>query len=62
MSWRLPVEWTPGRKGRWVLGLGVSVSHDGDKADVGVRGSLRTDFTLRELFGRGAARPPEKAP
>lgn len=61
VNWRLPAEWTPGRKGRWVLGLGVSVNHDGDKADVGVRGSLRTDFTLRELFGRGAARAPEKA-
>ncbi len=50
VSWRLPAKWTPGRKTRWVLGLGVSMSAGDGETDVGVRGSLRTDLTLRDLF------------
>jgi hypothetical protein len=55
VSWRLPAKWTPGRKTRWVLGCGVSVSAGDGGTDIGVRGSLRTDFTLRELFSRKKA-------
>ena len=36
-SWKLPADWTPGRKGRWVLGLGLSATFGGDKPDFGVR-------------------------
>lgn len=59
VSWRLPAKWTPGRKGRWVLGFGASVTVGDGETDFGVRGSLRTDFTLRELFRRKAAPPDE---
>lgn len=56
VSWRLPAQWTPGRKGRWILGLGFAASYDGEETDLGARGSLRTDFTLRELLRRKPAR------
>ncbi len=57
VAWKLPTGWTPGHKGRWVLGLGVSATFGGDEPDFGIRGSLRTDFNLKNLFRRNRGVP-----
>lgn len=54
VSWKIPAKWTPGRKNRWVLGFGLSAAAGNGDVDFGVRGSLRTDLTLRDLFRTGA--------
>lgn len=54
--WVLPQKYTFGSKGKWLLGLGLRLTHGPDGNDVGLNAKLRVNFDFKRLLGR------EKAP
>jgi hypothetical protein len=50
--WVLPAKYTLGSKGKWLLGLGLRLSHGPDGNDVGVNAKLRVNFDFKRLLGR----------
>lgn len=49
--WVLPAKYTLGSKGKWLLGLGLRLSHGPDGNDVGVNAKLRVNFDFKRLLG-----------
>lgn len=49
--WVLPAKYTFGSKGKWLLGLGLRLSHGPDGNDVGVNAKLRVNFDFKRLLG-----------
>ncbi|HEY8994991.1 MAG TPA: hypothetical protein VIM71_10040 [Lacunisphaera sp.] len=50
--WVLPPKYTFGSKGKWLLGLGLRLTHGPDGNDVGLNAKLRVNFDFKRLLGR----------
>jgi hypothetical protein len=50
--WVLPQRYTFGSKGKWLLGLGLRLTHGPDGNDVGLNAKLRVNFDFKRLLGR----------
>lgn len=51
LVWALPPKYTFGAKGKWLLGLGLRLSHGPDGNDIGVNAKLRVNFDFKRLLG-----------
>ncbi|MES1168379.1 MAG: hypothetical protein ABUL61_04335, partial [Oleiharenicola lentus] len=58
--WVLPQKYTFGTKGKWLLGLGLRLTHGPDGNDVGLNAKLRVNFDFKRLLGR--KKDPASAP
>lgn len=50
--WVLPARYTFGSKGKWLLGMGLRLTHGPDGNDVGLNAKLRVNFDFKRLLGR----------
>ena len=57
LVWALPPKYTFGAKGKWLLGLGLRLSHGPDGNDIGVNAKLRVNFDFKRLLGRKKEAP-----
>jgi hypothetical protein len=55
--WVLPQRYTFGSKGKWLLGLGLRLTHGPDGNDVGLNAKLRVNFDFKRLLGRKKSAP-----
>lgn len=53
--WVLPQKYTFGARGKWLLGLGLRLTHGPDGNDVGLNAKLRVNFDFKRLLGRKKA-------
>lgn len=49
--WVIPQKYTPGSKGKWLLGFGLRLSRGVDGYDVGASAKLRLNFDFKRLLG-----------
>ncbi|WP_415909336.1 hypothetical protein [Oleiharenicola sp. Vm1] len=50
--WTLPPKYTFHAKGKWLLGVGLRLTHGPDGNDVGLNAKLRVNFDFKRLLGR----------
>jgi hypothetical protein len=50
--WVLPKKYTFGSRGKWILGVGLRLTHGPDGNDVGLNAKLRVNFDFKRLLGR----------
>jgi len=50
--WVLPQKYTFGARGKWLLGVGLRLTHGPDGNDVGLNAKLRVNFDFKRLLGR----------
>lgn len=50
--WVLPEKYTFHSKGKWLLGVGLRLSHGPDGNDIGLNAKLRVNFDFKRLLGR----------
>jgi len=50
--WVLPKKYTFGSNSKWLLGVGLRLTHGADGNDIGVNAKLRVNFDLKRLLGR----------
>lgn len=53
--WVLPPKYTFGARGKWLLGVGLRLSHGSDGNDIGLSAKLRVNFDFKRLLGRKKA-------
>lgn len=53
--WTLPPKYTFHAKGKWLLGVGLRLTHGPDGNDVGFSAKLRANFDFKRLLGRKKA-------
>lgn len=50
--WTIPPKYTFHAKGKWLLGVGLRLTHGPDGNDVGLSAKLRVNFDFKRLLGR----------
>ena len=49
--WVLPAKYTFHSKGKWLLGVGLRLSHGPDGSQIGLNAKLRVNFDFKRLLG-----------
>ncbi len=52
LVWVLPKKYTFGAHGKWLLGVGLRLTHGPDGNDIGLNAKLRVNFDFKRLLGR----------